>query len=358
MMNTLKDHFRTKPDIHVCIDSFTHGMPLIDNDKLDEELYENRIEEIGYLIIVMSPWDNIGFFQRTALLFELYAAIKHGCKVEVAMGTKEKKILIDIVKKQGVQKIQQALELIDFEKSQSNLPAVQAMKEKVKSDKSFDDANLLIINVVRDCLMAVISKSLELELIPPYRYPIELLTFQAKMEIHESIKIPNVNQILNYKSCDTGNKELTDSDIVAEFYDEVTALIFLPEKDIRKLQSLNNLDAITKIKEAEMMKNLNIFRIYSDIISGILGNRDHRAIQFFDLYVYSLFLSEDEDLLPEAEDKLHQLMMLWESEIEEIIPDVNNIDSIKITFKTALPLSYYRYMQKSKNAKSLLLCLK
>ena len=61
------------------------------------------------------------------------------------------------------------------------------IKRKVISGKSYDDANLLIINVVRDCLMAVISKSSELEL-PPYRYSIELLTFQAKMKIHESIK--------------------------------------------------------------------------------------------------------------------------------------------------------------------------
>ena len=354
MMETLKDHFRTKPDIHVCIDAFTHGMPF-ENGTVDEELYENRIKEIGYLVIVMSPWDNIGFFQRTALLFELYAAIKHGCKVEVAMGTKEKKTLIDVVEKQGVQKIQQALELIDFEKSKSNLEELAVViKRKVISGKSYDDANLLIINVVRDCLMAVISKSSELELLP-YRYSIELLTFQAKMKIHESIKIPNVKKVLiDHKYCNAGNKE----GIITAFYDEVTTMMFLPEKNIRKLQSLNNLDAIKKIKEAKMMTNLNIFRIYSDIIIGVLRKRDPMAIKFFDLYVYSLYLSEDEKLLSEAENKFHQLMMLWESDIDEIIPDVNSVNSVKITFKTALPLSYYRYMQKAKNGKSLLLCLK
>eukprot|EP01036_Dinobryon_divergens_P035707 gene35707-biopygen28226 len=68
--------------------------------------------------------------------------------------------------------------------------------------------------------------------------------------------------------------------------------------------------------------------------------------------------SEDEDLLPEAEDKLNHLMMLWESDIDEIIPDEEDSNSIKVTFKTALPLSYYRYMHITKNAKSLLLCLK
>eukprot|EP01036_Dinobryon_divergens_P061867 gene61867-biopygen30843 len=237
MMDTLKDHFRTKPDIHVCIDSFTHGMPFV-NGKLDEELYEDRIKEIGYVVLVMSPWNNIRFFRRTALLFELYAAIKHGCKVEVAMSTVEKKILIDVVKKQGVQLIQQALELVDLGLSKSNSESVQVIKEKVKSDESYDDANLLIINVVRDCLMAAISKFC-------IKYPL-----------------------------------------------------------------------------AQETKN------------------------------------EDEDLLPEAEDKLHHLMTLWESDIDKIIPDVNSTNSIKITFKTALPLSYYSYMHKTKNAKSLLLCLK
>jgi hypothetical protein len=109
MMETLKDHFRTKPDIHVCIDSFTHGMPF-ENGKLDEELYENRIKEIGYVVLVMSPWNNIGFFRRTALLFEVYSAIKHGCRVEVAMNTTEKKDLIRFVREheEGLKGIKQA----------------------------------------------------------------------------------------------------------------------------------------------------------------------------------------------------------------------------------------------------------
>eukprot|EP01036_Dinobryon_divergens_P061850 gene61850-biopygen30215 len=365
MMNTLEDHFRSKPDIHVCIDSFTHGMPF-ENGELDEELYEKRIQEIGYVVLVMSPWNNIRFFRRTALLFELYAAIKHGCKVEVAMGTAEKNTLIGIVKKQGVQEIQQALELIDFEKSESNLPALKTMKDKLKIDKSYDDANLLIINVVRDCLMAVISKFLELEL-PYYRYSSELTTFQSNMKIHENITVPNVDEVLHKLSSGAGNDKLSgDSELITKFYDQVAELMFLPEKIILedgRLKSLTNMGAFKMvIKGDNASKNQNIFRIYSDIITAILGKRDPRAIQFFDLYVYSLFLtyeiSKNKDTLQKAEDNLHHLMMLWESDIDEIIPEDNNTNRIKITFKTALPLSYYRYMQKSKNAKSLLLCLK
>ena len=350
MMKTLKDHFRIRPHIHVCIDSITHGMP-IEDGTLDEELYENRIKEIGYVVIVMSPWNNIRFFRRTALLFEVYSAIKHGCKVEVAMTSAEKKTLICLVRRIGIKGIKHVFELVGFEKSQSALLSMQDIKEKVRSDKSFDDANMSIINVVWDCL-TVILKSSELEL-PPYQYTQELSSFQQKMKDF-ALRKPNMDGIFR-------KNEWIQFDFT-RLYDEVASLIFFDEEKILEENSIevvnsDTFEKVTKIKG--MMKNQNIFRIYSDIIIGVLGNnRDPMAIKFFDLYVYSLFLSNDKNEQEEAEVKLHQLMMLWESDIDEIIPDDNSVNSIKITFKTALPLSYYRYMQKAKNAKSLLLCLK
>jgi hypothetical protein len=84
--------------------------------------------------------------------------------------------------------------------------------------------------------------------------------------------------------------------------------------------------------------------------------------------VYSLFVSIqrkydssdtntlDDVKAAEAEDKLNELMMLWESKINTI--EVFDNRTLTIAFKTPLPLSYYRCMYSSnRREKLLLLCL-
>jgi hypothetical protein len=51
------------------------------------------IKEFGYVVVVMSSWNNTGFFRQTAKLFEVFIAIQYGCRVDVALSLKEKENL-------------------------------------------------------------------------------------------------------------------------------------------------------------------------------------------------------------------------------------------------------------------------
>ncbi len=371
-MNTLKDHFRRTPDIHVCIDTLTHRLPTTpaDKKKLDINLYENRIKELGYVVVVMSPWNNISFFRRTAVLFELYSAIKHSCKVDVALSFKEKERLIARVQSGGVKIIQEALEWIDFAKSESKFESLQTLVQK--SVKPYDVANLAIINVVRDCLTSI-SNSSEYD-IQPNEYTKDISALRLTMKLTEDL-LKWERRVL---SLDSNCVSFGEAHL-ADLYEALRLLIFCNEKAVlEKNPDSNDIEFLNKdVFKAVMaevgVKNQSIFSIYSDVIAGVLGKRHPMSLKFHDLHIYSLFLSThlaeekhdafhdpkayaelQEAKLQEAEDKLYQLMMLWESEIDNI--KIDGTTSI-ITFKTALPESYYRYMYKSKNSKLLLLCL-
>jgi hypothetical protein len=84
----------------------------------------------------MSPWNNMGFLRRTALLFEIYCAFKNECKFDIALSMGDKKKLIDCVKKGGEEAIQEALERIDIHTSVSSfINLATSVKDKLKSDE-------------------------------------------------------------------------------------------------------------------------------------------------------------------------------------------------------------------------------
>lgn len=373
-MNTLKDHFRRTPDIHVCIDTLTHSVPKTPAGDLDINLYESRIKELGYVVVVMSPWNNISFFRRTAVLFEVYSAIKNSCKVDVALSLKEKERLIERVQSGGVKIIQEALEWIDFAKSESKFKSLQELVQE--SVKPHDVANLAIINVVRDCLTSI-SNSSEYD-IQPNEYTKDISALRLTMKETKDLKGKLLNWERMILSLDSNRASFGEAHL-AGLYEALKLLIFCNEKavlernpDSNDIEFLNK-DVFKAVMAEVGVKNQSIFSIYSDVIAGVLGKRHPMSLKFHDLHIYSLFLSThlaeekhdafhepkvdaklQEEKLQEAEDKLYQLMMLWESEIDNIKMDGT---TSTITFKTALPLSYYRYMYKSKNSKLLLLCL-
>ena len=164
-MNTLKDHFSDKPDVFICMDRVTHRTPSSGegvDSVFDIDKFEERIRQIGHVVVVMSPWNNMGFLRRTALLFEIYCAYKNECKFDIALSMDEKKKLIDCVKKGGEEVIQEALERIDIHTSVSNFKSLEILiKEKVKSDELVDksiEVNKSIQKYVSDHLTVITGK--------------------------------------------------------------------------------------------------------------------------------------------------------------------------------------------------------
>ena len=159
-MRTLKDHFIDKPHTHICMDRVTHRTPstgegvgstfLIDK-------FEGTIKQIGHVVVVMSPWNNMGFLRRTALLFEIYCAYTYECKFDIALSMDDKKKLIACVKKGGEEAIQEALERIDIHTSESKFKDLKSrVIDKVKSDAQ---VNLKIQKYVSDHLTVITGTS-------------------------------------------------------------------------------------------------------------------------------------------------------------------------------------------------------
>jgi hypothetical protein len=159
-MKTLKDHFIDKPHTSICMDRVTHRTPSTGEGKGSKfliEKFEERIKQIGHVVVVMSPWNNMGFLRRTALLFEIYCACMNDCTFDFALSMNDKKKLIECVKKGGEEAIQEALERIDIHASKSSFDDLESrVKDRVKSDAQ---VNQKIQKYVSDHLTVITGKS-------------------------------------------------------------------------------------------------------------------------------------------------------------------------------------------------------
>ena len=154
-LETLKQHFESNPDVFVCLDNITHRRPTMGDGTgavflIDQ--FEATIKQIGHVVLVMSPWNNLRIFRRTAMLFEIHCAVTNDCKFEIALSDYDRKELSKAVVNGVVDEMMEGLEWINFEKSVSRF---HSLNELVKvAVKPFDIANLVVSNAVRDCLIA------------------------------------------------------------------------------------------------------------------------------------------------------------------------------------------------------------
>ena len=381
-LNTLEDHFRYCPDIFICMDGITHRVP-IEKEVFYLEIFEERIKQLGYLVVVLSPWNNIGFYRRSAVLFEIYCAVYHDCKFEIALSSAEKKKLVQRVKNGGAREIQEALEWIDFSKSECRLVPMRNLI--LKRVVPHDISNMTIINVVRDCLTAI-SNSSENDMLPQPDSGIEQQTKAWLTKIMEWTTTIDPETEKPYAQ-DWANK--TGKEYPQGLYEGLSLLVFRHKSEVKKQhEGGNDVEFLNKEVFRKVMSEngQTVFQSCSEIFSKALGKRDPDALRFLDLYVFSLFLSahlESEGLsgskglssdrevsasfddpgndrkiemrLEEAEDKLFELMMLWESNVENI--EQYSDTCLTISFETALPRSFYRYMHRTSHKKLLLLCL-
>jgi hypothetical protein len=155
MLETIMHHFQSDPDIYVCIDEITHRRPCLGDGTgavflIDQ--FESTIKQMGHVVVVMSPWNNLRIFHRTAMLFEIHCAITNYCKLEIALSEHDRNELSRAVVNGVVDEMMEGLEWINFERSISSF---HSLNELVKvAVKPFDIANETVANAVRDCLIA------------------------------------------------------------------------------------------------------------------------------------------------------------------------------------------------------------
>ena len=154
-LDTLEQHFESNPHVYVCLDHITHRKPTTGSATgavflIDQ--FEAAIKQIGHVVLVLSPWNNLRIFRRTAMLFEVHCAVTNDCKFEIALSESDRKELSKAVVNGVVDEMMEGLEWINFERSTSRF---HSLNELVKvAVKPFDIANLVVSNAVRDCLIA------------------------------------------------------------------------------------------------------------------------------------------------------------------------------------------------------------
>ena len=366
-METLKDHFRNNPDIHICMDKVTHRTPSREGVFLIKK-FEEVIRNIGYVVMVVSPWDNLAFYGRTAILFEILCAHRNCCKFEIALSSGEKKKLIDRARAGGAKDIQETLEEIDFNGSSSNFKSLE--KLVLEKEVPLDIATSNVANVVRDCLVSI-SRSVDHDHVPKECDPEHFANWKKLWE--------DKNDIQSYEMSKDSDRD--------KWYQAAKALIF--EKKNSPFAGKDHLrSAMHKIDKS----NRTIFHSSYEVFKTSYGERDPRTLRFLDLHVYSLILllkwrKEDSDtacsdedfkkaikflniadcdesnrgmqqLTSYAENMFVHLMMLWESNVSLIRQDDSKTLTVSLTI--ALPRSFYSFgyhSTSSKQQKLLFLCL-
>ncbi len=109
------------------------------------EGFKDRIKRIHHVVVVMSPWNNMGFLQRTALLFEIYCAARqnkeNNCAFDIALSWYDKKRLIDFYRKGGTVAIEDTFKGIDIGSSKCGF---QSMRNEIINSLVVSDANIII----------------------------------------------------------------------------------------------------------------------------------------------------------------------------------------------------------------------
>ena len=92
VVNAICNHFESKPDIFIWFDLFSNNQ--IEAPNLDFDwwsgTFKNAIKDFGYVVMVISPWNNPVPFTRAWCLFEMYVAKETKSTFEVAMSEEEK----------------------------------------------------------------------------------------------------------------------------------------------------------------------------------------------------------------------------------------------------------------------------
>jgi hypothetical protein len=401
-MKALEIHFRNDPDIYICMDKLTHRTPSTGEGAqavFDIKLFEERIKQTGHVVLVMSHWANSPFFHRTAVLFEVYCAIKNGCQFDIALDTQGNSELKECFKR-GNLDIKNSIEWINKIDMANTDSKFKNLEEKVKNLVAVDEAaNYLIRSAVRDCWAKIISsfirRSFSIESIPSSEMLNQIQTASQKKEEKEnkirdrlkSLRGSIVDWAKNPNSFDTSALNFAEPNL-DDLYKDLSNFIFLREEEVLKSHhessyvKLLNGEVFSLVEKLQAEQSIlepdetNIFKTYSDVTRKVLGRRHPKALLFYDLYVYSLFVSVqleyersdklsgdhgDLDALASrlkiAEDNLYQLMMIWESKITSI-EQIESSKTLTIAFRAALPISYYKYMHFSnRREKLLLLCL-
>lgn len=122
VITALQHHFVNKPDIIIWFDLFSNNQHKALNYEFDWwcNTFKSSIADIGYVVMVLSPWNNPIPFTRAWCLFELYCCIDTNSRFEIAMPPEQQNCFLhDINNNQVSEAVNRMYALIDCEHSDS-----------------------------------------------------------------------------------------------------------------------------------------------------------------------------------------------------------------------------------------------
>jgi hypothetical protein len=164
LVSALDYHFRDKPNIYIWFDLFSVNQHI--TEKVDPDWWNksfmNAVREIGYVVVVLSPWKEPIPFTRAWCLWEIYCAIMTGSKLEVAMDNDEREDFVYNLN-DDPSRYMQLLADIDVAKSEAwkieDRDQIFAAVESM--DGGFSKVNSMVCSRMRALVKAIIKDSID-----------------------------------------------------------------------------------------------------------------------------------------------------------------------------------------------------
>ena len=127
-----------------------------------EIAFKSRVNEIGHVVMVLSPWNNPIPLKRAWCLFELYCSADESINFEIAMTVTEKaKFLINIVRHPG--EFYDMLGVIDVEKSEAFLASDEKkIKETINANVGCVPLNRIVLKRIADWVLKELDNAGEM----------------------------------------------------------------------------------------------------------------------------------------------------------------------------------------------------
>ena len=165
VLDTLHDHFKDEnPDILIWFDLFSNNQHKTSELPREwwETVFKSAIEQFGYTVMIMSPWNNPVPYTRAWCIFEAYCTLQTNSRFEIAMGANDREQYMTDIENDPIGTIKTMLGIIDAEKSiASQLEDKEAIHRAIREEVGFSKVNELVFEQYRDWVVNVIKKELD-----------------------------------------------------------------------------------------------------------------------------------------------------------------------------------------------------
>jgi len=164
-VDALEAHFKDERDEAVVWwDLFSINQHIDKDWSIDwlKTTFKSAIQDIGRVVMVMSPWNRPVTFERAWCVFEVYCAIDTGADFQIALSEKDQAQFVHDLKLQGTSVIDEMLAEIRAEKSEcSKLSDQDNIHKAIKENgMTLGELNSLLFERYRDWVIQTLKDTL------------------------------------------------------------------------------------------------------------------------------------------------------------------------------------------------------